>query len=416
MENRNGRPAGNGRTSAGGQPGRTAPARRQGAPSSRATPPPQRAPQNGKAKRPKSKNRWFRAIVMVLATVGFCVFLAVFLLQSALDMFGLNQEDHQIEVTIPEKATLQQVSSILVKAGVVDRRLTFQIFAGLKPEESRVYKSGNYLLNSNMGYDEILRDLRTGQNQSETVEITFIEGRNIYEIASLLEENKVCEAEAFINHLQTTDFGFEFMDQLPENALRYRRLEGYIFPDTYQFLVGENVDEVARKFLKNFNAKVTTQMRNRMRDLNLTLDEAITLASIIQKETGGVGGIDEMKRVSSVFHNRLNLKAEYPKLQSDVTRNYVNYFIIPFHDTRNQEMYDAYNTYVCDGLPVGAICNPGIDAINAALYPDDTPYYFFVTDVQNQFYYAETAQQHYQNVATASRVEGEGIIHGIDTE
>ena len=153
-----------------------------------------------------------------------------------------------------------------------------------------------------------------------------------------------------------------------------------------------------------------------MMDLNLSLDEAITLASIIQKEAGGVNGPDEMRRVSAVFHNRLDLKEEYPKLQSDVTRDYATKYIIPFHDMRNQPMYDAYNTYVCDGLPVGPICNPGLDAIEAALYPTDVPYYFFVTDVEEHFYYAETLQKHYENIRLASAVEGEGEIHGTNTE
>jgi UPF0755 protein len=137
------------------------------------------------------------------------------------------------------------------------------------------------------------------------------------------------------------------------------------------------------------------------------------MASVIQKEAGQY---DEMTRVSSVFHNRMNLPEVYPSLQSDVTRDYATNFIVPFHDVRNQNMYDSYNTYVREGLPIGPICNPGMEAIEAALYPANTDYYFFVTDVEETYYYSVTADEHYQKVRVASAVVGEGEIHGIDTE
>lgn len=360
-----------------------------------------------------SNNRWGRAAMMVLATVIFCGFLAVFILQSALDMFGLNQKDELIEVTIPEDPSLSQIASILSKAGVIDQRLTFQLYAGIKQDD--YYHGGDYIFNSNMGYDEILSDLRTSSVQDATVKITFVEGANAYEIATQLEEEGVCSADEFLENLENTDFGYTFMDDISDSDLRFRHWEGYLFPDTYEFYVGENVDSVARRFFDNFSTKITAQMKERMEELGITLDETITLASMIQKEAGGVHGIDEMKRVSSVFHNRLNTPEAYPKLQSDVTREYVNRFIKPFLDYTNQEMYDAYNTYACDGLPVGPICSPSEDAIQAALYPTQSNNYFFVTDVNENFYYAETIDEHSRNVAKSQSVEGEGEIHGTDT-
>ena len=118
-----------------------------------------------------------------------------------------------------------------------------------------------------------------------------------------------------------------------------------------------------------------------MKAQNLTLDQAITLASVIQKEAGRT---DDMKMVSSIFHKRLENPAQFPKLQSDVTIFYVENDIKPYlenpDDPVNQPMYDAYNTYVCDGLPVGPISNPGVDAIKAAIYPQNTDYYYFLAD------------------------------------
>ena len=363
----------------------------------------------------RSENRWFRAIIMVLITVGMCMFLAIYILQNANDLLGLNQEDKQIEVSIPEGSTVQQIASILSKAGVVEQSVTFQLYASIKTEEGDLLP-GNYLFNSNMGYDQIFTLMKMGNIIRDVVTIPFIEGWTVYDYAKTLEENKVCDADEFLEFIQNGELSYEFMDQMPESGLRFRRLEGYLFPDTYDFYVGEKVDSVARKFLRNFNDKITRNMYDKMLDLNMTLDEVIALASVIQKEAGGVNGIDEMERVSSVFRNRLDQPELYPKLQSDVTKHYVNNYITPFQRLKDQDMYDAYNTYVCDGLPVGPICNPGLDAIMAALSPAETPYCFFVTDVNEHFYYSITAQEHYQNVRSAAAVEGEGEIHGIDTE
>lgn len=373
---------------------------------------PNRQPSTPQRKQPKrSESRWFRAILMVIATIAACIFFAIFILSSANDLFGLNQDNRQIEVAIPNNADLSQISSILNESGVIEQPLTFRIYASLKKDEA--YHPGKYLLNSNMGYDEILIALRTGANQKETVTLTFIESWSAYQIATHLEEKKVCKADEFLACLETTDFGYSFMDELPESALRFRRLEGYLFPDTYEFYVPETAESVARKFLRNFESRMTQSLRNRMMDMNLTLDETITLASVIQKEAGNK---DDMKRVSSVFHNRLALPEVYPRLQSDVTKIYVNTYIVPFQDLRDQAMYDAYNTYIREGIPVGPICNPGMTAIEAALYPAETDYYFFVTDVKEKFYYSETAQEHYKKVRIAAAVEGEGEIHGVDTE
>jgi UPF0755 protein len=153
-------------------------------------------------------------------------------------------------------------------------------------------------------------------------------------------------------------------------------------------------------------------MRKRMQEINLTLDETITLASVIQRE---VDADEHIRRVSSVFHNRLNAPDYYPNLQSDVTILYVENDIKPLG---NQAIYDAYNTYVRKGLPVAPVCNPGVKAIEAALYPAETEYYFFVTDVNMDFYYAANIAEHEQNIQLAAEADetGMGTVHGIDTQ
>ncbi|MBR5872694.1 MAG: endolytic transglycosylase MltG, partial [Oscillospiraceae bacterium] len=180
--------------------------------------------------------------------------------------------------------------------------------------------------------------------------------------------------------------------------------EGYLFPDTYEFYTNSSPRSVIAKFIDNFNNKITAEYYERMQELGMTLDELITLASIIQSEAAYM---DDMEKVSSAFHNRLAPGSGLPYLQSDVTYFYYTENIEPFVD--DEELSDkylsAYYTYpnYKAGLPVGPICNPGLNAIKAALYPANTNYYYFVTDFDGNFYYAATLSEHETNIIKAGR-------------
>ena len=348
-------------------------------------------------------------VLLVVCMVLVAVLLALFVLSAATDMFGLRRGEQQlIELNIPQGMRSGQIASALQKAGVINQGLTFQLYAGLIRQASDQFQAGDYVFDSKMSYDEIIIMLRSGNVSVDTVTLTFYEGSTLREIARKLEQNGVCSAADFISATENADFGYEFLNMLPEDEHIFRRLEGYLYPDTYEFYVGENVNSVLRKFLMNFNQKLFPEVYQEILDAGFTLHEAITLASIIQKEAGHP---DEMRRVSSVFHNRLS-SVEFPRLESDVTIFYVEGNIKPYMQTVNQPLYDAYNTYVCHGLPTGPICSPGMDAIRAALNPEDTVYLFFVTDKAGKYYYASTLLQHDRNVAVASRA---GVDHGTAT-
>lgn len=233
---------------------------------------------------------------------------------------------------------------------------------------------------------------------SPTVKITFPEGFTAVQIADRLEENGVCTADDFIRQVQspgemTADF--PFIAEINNPAQRPYLLEGFIFPDTYEFYRGENAESVLKRFLKNTSAKLSDEYLVRAEQLGYTIDEIITLASIIQKEAGMK---EEMGKVSSVLHNRLE-SPSYGKLQCDVTVNYINDYVTGsgYLSSAETDYAALYNTYKCSGLPAGAICNPGLDAIEAALYPEETDYFFFVTDQENNYYYASTYAEHREN-------------------
>ncbi len=221
-----------------------------------------------------------------------------------------------------------------------------------------------------------------------TVRVTFPEGLTLVEIAEKLEENGVCAASDFIalttdlEYLSTLDYKIlEGIDT--ENIAFY--LEGFIFPDTYDFYCGESAEKALSRFLKNADTRITDEHIKRADELGYTMSEILALASIIQEEASDP---KEMPFVSSVLHNRLN-SPSYGKLQCDVTIHYVNDRITdsPYLEGDTSVFAEHYNTYKCSGLPAGPICNPGLAAIEAALYPADTDYYFFFTDADWNYYY-----------------------------
>ncbi|MEF9984271.1 MAG: endolytic transglycosylase MltG [Oscillospiraceae bacterium] len=354
----------------------------------------------------KYKNHWAKALMWTFVILGFSIFLAFFALASVSDLLGLEQPDKQIEVVVKDGMGLTQITSLLSNKDVISQPVTFSLYARLKGSSSEL-NAGTYILNSNMSYDQILVALSTEKNSKETVQVTFYEGMTIREIAERLEEKKVCDSKEFLKAINDGKFEYNFISRIPENPNRFRKLEGYLFPDTYEFYVGMKPESVIKKFLTNFDNKLTEELDSKIKNSGMSLDEVITLASIIQEEASAK---EEMGNVSSVFRNRLDAQNDFPKLQSDVTIFYVEKDIKPYQDKQNQALYDAYNTYVCDGLPVAPISNPGLDAINAVLEPSETDYYFFLTDVNGKYYYAKTANEHYNNDYVASKL---GKTHGV---
>ncbi len=242
--------------------------------------------------------------------------------------------------------------------------------------------------------------------EDPTVRVTFPEGSTAVQIAEKLEKSGVCSAKAFLA-LVTDDaylstLTYRFVEGIEEPSDRPFNLEGYIFPDTYDFYKGESAERALKRFLDNTEKKLTDEYYLRAEELGYTMDEIISLAAIVQEEATTA---DEMGKVSSVVHNRI-VGVGYGKIQCDVTIHYINDYVTdsPYIAGDTEKYKELYNTYKCVGLPEGAITNPGLDAIEAALYPEDTDYYFFVTDEDWNYYYAETYAEHKKNCAAVGLV------------
>lgn len=356
----------------------------------------------GKKRRKKTHGRLVFALIMVTVVISVAVLSASGIIYLAKELIGLDRESTEFSIEIPENSGTEAIANILEREGIINNPTLFRIVSKMKGADG-TYIAGEHKISPNMSYSDIIEILQEEAiNPREYVTITFPEGIRLNDAAAKLEENGVCGANEFIRAFNSTSFGFDFEEKIKANPKKFYKMEGYFFPDTYEFYLDEDPKNVVKKLFKNFDYRVTPDYYGRMADLGLTLEETMTLASIVQQEASRSY---DMKLVASVFHNRLNAPDLFPLLQSDPTRKYAEEVIEPNLEIKSQSMLDAYNTYVGAGLPPGPICSPGIDAIEAVLYPRDTDYYFFCSDLSTgEFFFAETLSEHEDNLVKAHLV------------
>ena len=361
----------------------------------------------------------FLGVVLSVAAICVGVFLAWKVIVGLMDYTGMAKKSHEADIVIDSTMNVDDIAETLHENGIIEMPWLFKTYINMK-DEAEGFLDGEYTVNSTMSYSNIITLLKTVRQYTNTVTVMIPEGYNAQQIGQLLEENLVCRADDFEKYYRSKLEKYDFEEQITVTENRFYALEGYLFPDTYEFYVIDDLPDkpsmdtsqyakqAAEKMYSNFQNKITKKMYARAKELGMTFDEVVTLASIIQKE-----GTNEenMANISSVFHNRLKNMYEYPHLQSDTTDNYIEDVIRPNIPSSSLALYEnvitAYDTYTCEGLPAGPICSPGLEAINAALYPAETDYYYFLSSSDGVFYYASTVEKHEQNIIDAALREEE---------
>ena len=350
----------------------------------------------------KSKGfKTFIACILIVAVVSSVIcYVGIGCIN---DVLALNGSETPVEVTVQSGMTDSEVLDILKDKGLIKNKQFCKLFLSIF-EQDGDFISGVYTLSQSMGVEKMLAVMKTDYTNSETVALTFPEGWTIQQMAEKLEANDVCTASSFISTLQTVDFSQEygFIAAIPDKEKRFNALEGYLYPDTYEFYVGENASSVVRRFLDNFDAKWTEEYQAQAEKRGLTVDEVVIMASVLQKEAANS---EQMPTIASVLYNRLDKPNTFPLLQCDSTEDYLLNTIKPsltssIEDTQKYIEYrNSYDTYSeeCKGLPIGAIANPGDAAIKAALFPDDTGYFYFRHDSDGEVYYASSFAEHERN-------------------
>lgn len=357
---------------------------------------------------PKKKIELFfkqnkKAWVLIAVCIAAAALISTYAISCMNDILAIGRDSETVvTVNIPAQTDTKGAIEILRDNKLIKHKYFCRICAKVLEYRDDNYLTGIYYLTESMGLENMLSSFKKPTITGETVTLTFPEGYTVNQIAEKLEKYEVCSQTAFFATVRDVDFSTEysFIAQMDNKDKRYQVLEGYLYPDTYEFYIGENASSVIRKFLDNFKNKWTDEYQAQADKIGMSIDDVITLASIIEKEAYGA---DQMPLVSSVFHNRLNKSGIYPTLGSDATKEYVTEYISK-SVTNSAELsgyQKNYDTYKCAGLPVGAICNPGNEAIKAALFPANTGYYYFLHDNDKKIYLAATDSEHNQNSLAA---------------
>ena len=300
-------------------------------------------------------------LILVIVFCGIIVF----------EKINFSSDTTPVTITIKENSSSSEIYAVLKENGLAKTKIGFLINLKLSPYSGKL-KAGTFTLNKSMSFDEILKTLSgSGISNRKTFTLTIPEGYSIEKIATKLESENICTKEEFLNAL-SDEYNYDFIKDIPTKNYKYK-LQGFLFPSTYEFFEGATAHDIIDKMLGEFENRYLKLKNN----TNFTMHDVITLASLIEREAQLPS---ERYTISGVLKNRLNINMP---LQIDAS---IVYFISDGEYNVDLVTYDhlkmdsLYNTYKNTGLPVGPKCNPGIESIKAALNPENHSYLYYHTD------------------------------------
>lgn len=337
----------------------------------------------------KNKNR----LIYLASVLSVSFILSVLIIFLANDAFAITAKSGEESVYVSEGDGAGEIASALKKSGVIKSKTWFRTYLALRGKSLDGVKTGSYTVSKTDGFDGIYRRL-TGKVRRKRTEVTVVipEGSTVEDILTIVCDVKgICQRDELTDAIQNGDFSkYDFANSI--SGERLYRLEGYLYPDTYCFYSDASAYSVVDKLLSNFEAKFDEKYRKACKAKGLSIDEAVKIASIIEKEAKFVS---DYPKVSSVIHNRLGSMAFSGRLQSDAT---LTYALGRPMTAADKELENAYNSYKYKGLPPSPICSPDIEAISYAIYPDKTGYYYFVSRSDGTMLYASSYEGHRYNV------------------
>jgi len=339
-------------------------------------------------------------IIGVLLVSGLISYNVIMI---ANDVFAFVKAPFLADIVISEDADIETISQLLHESEIIKYPKIFDFYINYrKKDKVWEYEPGTYHVSSDLNYDELIYLFRKKAAAREIVRVTIPEGFTVDQIINrFVDEYGIGTREKFIEVINSYDFSalnYRFLKPLYENKAslspdRKYMLEGYLFPDTYDFYKDESELDIITKFLDNFDDKFDEKFYEQAELINMSIDDIIILASMVEREAKFP---EDFMPISAVFHNRLlNSAAFGGLLQSDATKLYD-------FDEHKSDLTQAdlaidspYNTYTRKGLPPSAICNSGYEAIWAALWPEEKfPNYYFIADMNGKVFYSETLAQH----------------------
>ena len=361
------------------------------------------------------KSKVAGAFLYVLFVIGLSAVLATVGWVWANDLLALNKEYTSAIITVPDdaitytqetdedgntytvsKADMDEIVDQLKENGLIQYKFLFQLYSMFSNADEKIV-AGTYELNTDMDYRALISNMGSGSSNRMTTTVTIPEGMTEAQIFALLEEKGVCTVEDLEDTAANYDFKFTFLKGvLPLGDAT--RLEGYLFPDTYEFYMGEDPVSVLNKMILRFDEIFTEQMRADIQASGHTINDAVIIASMIEKETDG----GDQAEIASVIYNRLDDP-------TSETAGFLNIDATILYATGGTTVDTAadtpYNTYTHTGLPPTPIASPGVDALRAAVYPEDTNYYFYALGDDGVHHFFSTSREQQNFIASQERYQ-----------
>ncbi len=337
-------------------------------------------------------------LIYLLFVLGASALLAGVGWLWANDVLALNKAEHTAAVEIVEGDTVDDVADKLKEQGLIEYKFVFKLFcafthvSGKAGEEDAKITPGTYELDTDMDYRALISSMGSSSASRMITTVTIPEGMTEAQIFALLEEKGVSTAAQLEDTAANYDFNFSFLKGVQPLG-DAKRLEGYLFPDTYEFYMGEDPVNVLNKMILRFDEVFTEQMRTDIQAAGYTINQAVIIASMIEKETDG----HDQGKIASVIYNRL----ENPTSE---TAGYLNIDATILYATGGTEVDlnadTPYNTRTHTGLPPTAIASPGTDALKAAVYPESTKYYYYALGDDGTHSFFATYREQQDFIAT----------------
>jgi len=341
----------------------------------------------------------------VFSIKKFILFIFVMIIIAASILVGAyfyligpaSKNTESVNIYVEEGSTYSTISTILKDNGLIKSELAYKIYLKLNPPTNLEY--GDYILKTNYDLEELIRTLEKGSiSLAETKTVTFVEGKNMRYIINKITENFNITEEEVLDKLNNETYldelikDYWFLSDEIKNDKLYYSLEGYLYPDTYDFYMSADVDDIFRKMLDNMEVKLE-EYKNLIETSEYSFHELLTIASSIELEAGGDADRDG---ISGVIYNRLK---DNWSLGLDATTYYAEKIDDNVRDLYLSELnecndYNTRSSCMAGKLPVGPICNPGLKAINAAIKPTQHNYYYYVSDKNGKTYFTKTESEH----------------------
>lgn len=367
----------------------------------------------------RSNKSFFRIVWFVLLGL-ISALLARYVLTGINDMLAVGRDSVAVQIEIPEGASVWEIADIFKKNGLISEKEFFMLYA-IATKSGNKFSGGFYELNAGMDYQALLNHIKNKANIRNVVDITFTEGMNVAECAEFLDKNEICSKEVFLKLCKSNEFDndFQFLKNINNPTERIYKLEGYLFPDTYKFYRGEDASGVIHKILVNYKKHIMQKsniegfetevsVKELAEAKGISTETLLNIASLIQAEAANKA---DMYKVSSVIHNRLStLNSGGKNAFGEFSMNHLRIDATVYYPYRSKKavpkelskkFVGLYDTYKIQGLPPGPICNPGMDAIMAALNPAKTDYYYYCHSADGTAYYAKTNDMHVSNLKKA---------------